>query len=125
MFGMWKETGRAGTCAFLFIPMLKNNRQVPINCRAELATLWVTPVAVWAGLSVAVPGLPPFTPEAPQGHPGATTGASDETDAGLPFQREDKKKEVWNSNRHLPCHVHFSIIHNSKTVETTQVSISG
>lgn len=60
VFRVWKEMRRAGTCAFPSIPMLENNRQVPINRRAELAALRVTPVAVWAGLSLAAPGTASF-----------------------------------------------------------------
>lgn len=123
MFGAWKETGQAGTCVGQSIPMLKSIRQVPINHRAELSALWVTPVALWAGRSVAAPGAASFTSEAPPGPPGATTGASDEIDASLPFQSDERKTQVWNLNSYTAPPVHSSAIHNGSKAEAAHVSM--
>lgn len=118
--GRIPEPARA--CTLPSILTLRSNGPFPINT-VELS---------WAGNSLgdtrgcvgnsdggsSWDSLCPFTPEALQGHPGATPEVSDGTDTSLPFKsKKSKTKQAWNSNRYLPtcAHAHGSIIHNSRS----------
>ena len=86
--------GHTGACALPFISMLKSSSQVPINIGAELAALWVTPVAVWEA-----PARPLFLSHLSplrdtQGQPWEGE-ASEGVEASLPFQSsKNKQKEA-------------------------------
>lgn len=123
MFGAGRRRACRGLCPFLHSHTEKQQAVSHEQGTAELGVLWMTPMAMRTGWSEAVPGTTSFHTEAPQGHPWATLGASDETDVSSPFQSFKKTTGV-GLDICLPVFI-AALLNNSQKVDTTQVSING